>query len=301
MREPTTQSWRWPERERPAAGHRQHGVRSRRWRGARGAGAVGSRRLLLGVAALLSAFVPASASAQLPLIEGLFRNVTDVGFHVGRSGLGGRGGELDPGRYGLSSFGIELLFEVGAVTRARPLARPDSVQLRWTEMVVVRSGGSADTTYTYVVAPVPRSEVERIWVYELAIGYGQLSGFRLVDSDFELLGSARELPGITFYLSHEATGGYLGLRSGLLQTHALQVVGSDGAVIGGSAQAFQVGALAGFSTELLTVFPFIEAGWLHRRLPSVEWRAGVLPAGVPRELDLSGWQIGAGIQVPLRR
>lgn len=245
--------------------------------------------------------LPSPAAAQLAVAEALFRNVTDVGFYFGRAGLAGPSGQLDFGSGGLSNFGIEMLFGIGATTRPIPRpARADTVTLRWTEMQVVRSGERVDTIYHYDVSR-PASTFEPIWSFELAVGYGQLAGFRLVESDFELLGSARELPAITFYASHEATGLYLGVRSGLLQTNALQVVASDGTTIGGSAQAFQIGGLLGIALEFATIHPFIEGGWQHRSLPSVEWRTTQLPPGVPRSIDLSGWQALVGVQVPMRR
>jgi hypothetical protein len=259
------------------------------------------RRRTTLVTLLAALLVPTAAQAQLSMAEALFRNVTDVGFYFGRAGLAREAGNLSVGRAGLSNFGIELLFELGSTTR--PLPRPaaaDTVARVWTGMQVVRSGERVDTIYTYVIAPAPRP-TERLWSYELAIGYGQLAGFSLAGSEFELLGSARELPALTFYASHERTGAYFGIRSGLLQTSALQVVATDGSVISGTAQAFQVGVLAGMAFELATVHPFVEAGWQHRLLPSVEWRAPQLPAGVPRSLDLSGWQLLAGVQIPLRR
>jgi hypothetical protein len=239
-------------------------------------------------------------------VEGLFERVTDISFYASR-------GELRPASEsvhapgGLRGFGVELLFQVGAVTRPAGVAggngdaAGDSVVLAWTERRVTRNGAGTDTVDLYQVREPPAPELEELWTFELAIGYGQLSGFSARDPDVELKGSVRELPAVTVYADHVATGAYFGLRSGLIETHALRLYADDGgSLVEGSAQAFQLGAAVGWAPEVKNVFPFLEVAWNARSFPSIEWDTDVLPPAAPRDLRLSGWAVSVGLQVPLQ-
>ncbi|HSJ15984.1 MAG TPA: hypothetical protein VK939_16370 [Longimicrobiales bacterium] len=256
------------------------------------------RRLLPGTCALML-LLPAPAAAQLGLVESLFRNVTDISFYGSRVGMMPRSETLRAGEHGVYGFGVELLFEVGSVSRALPREPGDTATLRLVDVQVQRSGGRADTTYNY--QPVAaRARTEQLWSFELGVGYGQLTGFELRDSDAEIRGAVRELPAISFYASHEATGAYAGIRTGLLQTHALQVIEADGTVTSGNGQSFQLGAALGYAADVGGIFPFVELGWMLRHFPGIDWKTTALPPEVPRELRLSGWQLQAGIQVGLK-
>lgn len=206
--------------------------------------------------------LPTPAAAQLGLVEGLFRNVTDLGVYGGVGGLLPARDGLATGHWGLYTFGLELLFAVGPA--------------------------AADS------APPPT------WEVEVAVGYSQLAGLALDRPGLELVGALRELPSVSLYAAHTASGRYVGLRSGLLQTNALQVFTDEGDVIPGSAQSFQIGAVAGQFLDLGRVFPFVEAGWMLRHFPGIEWKTTSLPAGVPRRLTLSGWQVLTGVQVAVK-
>jgi hypothetical protein len=66
---------------------------------------------------------------------------------------------------------------------------------------------------------------------------------------------------------------------------------------------FQVGPLAGLAFEPINGFNvFVEAAYLWRYFPSVEWAAvgGVVPQSLPRRLNFSGHIIEAGVQLELR-
>jgi hypothetical protein len=256
------------------------------------------RRLLLatGVLALL---LPRPAAAQLGMVESLFRNVTDISFYTSRVGFMPRSDQVRTGDYGMYGFGVELLFEVGSVNRPLPDAPRDTTSLRLVDVRVERSGGSADTTWHF--EPVRHSApTEQIWSLELGVGYGQFTGFELRAEGAELYGTVRELPSIGFYASHVATGVYAGVRTGLLKTHALQVVDDAGTVYSGSAEAFQLGTALGYAHDFNGVFPFLELGWMLRSFPGISWDADTLPDVVPRELRLTGWQLQAGVQVGLK-
>lgn len=209
---------------------------------------------------------PAPLQAQLGLVEGLFRNVTDIGFYAGRGGFLPASSALETGQYGLYNFGVELLFQVAA---------PE--------------------------APEEGAEVPpEAFTFELAVGYGQIAGFRSTNEAVDLRASLRELPAIAFYATHESSGFYLGMRTGLLQTNALQAYTDQGQSFSGTAQSFQLGAAVGKAVPVSGTFAFVEGGWMLRHFPSIEWRAGELPDAIPRSLRLSGWQVLAGLQVPIR-
>jgi hypothetical protein len=248
--------------------------------------------------ALLLATAP-PAHAQFGLVESLFDRVTDISFYASRGELAPRA-ETVRAADGLRGFGVELLFQVGAVTR-RPEAAPpaDSAALAWRERTITRNGTTTDTVDRYEVNEPEDEALEEVWTFELAIGYGQLTGFQSAEPELDLRGSVRELPAVTIYGSHAASALYFGLRTGLIETHALRLYDGDGNVAQGSGQAFQLGAALGWAPELLNVFPFLEAAWTARSFPSIEWEGDVIPPGAPRDLRLSGWALSAGLQVPL--
>jgi hypothetical protein len=246
----------------------------------------------------------APGAAQLGAIEALLRNVTDVSFYAGSGVLFPKPDLLDESEHGLSAYGVELLFEIGAVRRARPSnspPSPDSVTLVWTGMEVRRSDGRADTVYTYQPRPVARSVAyDTAWTFELGVGYGQTAGFEAADPDTELRGSVRDLPAVTAYASYETIGAYFGMRTGFMRTQALQVSTPDGTTWRGSAEAFLLGAVLGQAFEISGITAFVEAGYMIRHFPSVQWDGPApLPAIVKRDLRLSGFVASIGIQFGL--
>ena len=218
-------------------------------------------------ATLLGLGLATPGHAQLGMVESLFRNVTDVGFYVGRGNFLPVSHSLETGDYGLYNFGVELLFAV--VPTEEPAEGEEE---------------GPDPTFTY----------------ELGVGYGQIAGFYSKVEGLDLRAAVRELPAISFYVSHEPTGVYAGMRTGLLQTHALQGYMDDGRAFSGNAQSFQLGAALGYALPVGGTYAFLEGGWMLRHFPSIEWRGSDLPAELPRSLRLSGWQLLVGLQVPIR-
>lgn len=262
-------------------------------------------RGLVGALVLLVLVPPAGAEAQLGAVEAFARRVSDLSFYVSGGTLAGASSELDKGFFDVSSFGVELLFEVAEIARPIPGAarpqRPDSVRRIWTGMEIVRSGDRVDTIYRYEIEPVPPPPPpsETVWTLEMGIGYGQLQGFELEDPALDLSVAVRDLPAVSLYITYEPWGNYFGLRTGFMKTRALQVVDGEGSVYSGEADAFLFGGLAGYAFAADALWLFVETSYLVRAFPSVEWRgAGPLPSGIPRELDVSGWSLGVGIQFP---
>jgi hypothetical protein len=54
--------------------------------------------------------------------------------------------------------------------------------------------------------------------------------------------------------------------------------------------------LVGYAVEILGFNLFAEGGYSLRHFPSVLWSGGALPPGIPKDLNLSGWFLGGGIQ-----
>ena len=263
---------------------------------------------LIGLAVSLSVAWPAPAVAQFGAIESLARRVSDLGFYYSRGGIVPRGSGLERSAFGMSSFGVELLFEVAeipsAAARERQRSAEPSVRQVLTEVEVhEHPDGTADTIRRYeVVRRTPGLRPDDIlWTLEVGIGYGQVQGLELRDPSLDLNATIRTLPAVSLYLSYEPLGTYLGIRTGFLRTHAMQVVDADGTIYDGSAEAFMMGGLLGYAFALDPTWLFIEAGYTARSFPSVEWSApGGLPPGIPRELDTSGWGITVGIQFPVQ-
>jgi hypothetical protein len=249
------------------------------------------------------ALLPRPAHAQLGIYEALARRFSDVSFFASTGGIHPRAATLADTR--LNAFGIEVLLEIGGVSRpvGDPPARGDSVALVWTGMQVVVGEESTDTIRTYEVRPVTvRRRTEPVWTFELGLGYGQLTGFRLADPEYDMRGAVRDLPSVSLYAVYDPIGAYFGVRSGFMRFQGLQVFDSEGRVYAGEAESFMAGVALGGFLEILSLSLFAEAAYSWREFPSIRWTAsGPLPAGVPRHMALNGWSVGGGIQFSVGR
>jgi hypothetical protein len=171
---------------------------------------------------------PASAHAQVGIFDALARRFSDVSFFVNSGGLAPASPQVRADR--LTSFGIEVLLNIGEITRPTgPAVRGDSAVLSWTGMQVVRRASGVDTINTYTVRPgVSRQPSEVVWSLELGLGYGQTAGFESRDPTLDLKGAVRDLPSAALYASYVPTATYVGLRSGLMKLQALQIYDETG-------------------------------------------------------------------------
>jgi len=260
-----------------------------------------TRPVLAGIAAaLLLVALPRPAAAQFGVYDALARRFSDVSFYMHTGGLSPRPPELQGDR--LSAYGIEVLLEIGAVTRPVGPPRPpaDTVLLSWTEMRVTTGVQGTDTVYMYQVRPTAAVQATApIWLFELGVGYGQLTGFSSIHQGIDLRGAVRELPTVSLYATYEPSGSYLGLRSGFIRFQGLQAWDPEGRAYSGEAESFLAGAALGQTASMLGITLFIEAGYSLRPFPSIRWTGTPLPVGVPRGLDLHGWTLGGGIQFSL--
>lgn len=270
--------------------------RQKRPLGRRAAGLVAT--ILTGV--LPTLLTPQASRAQLGAIEAFARKVTDVSFYVNTGDLHPSSPELETGRFGLAAYGLELLFSIGEVERPIPGAQApvgDTVRIQWTQTTVTRHGDHVDTTNVYEVSEVRRrAPSETIWLFEMGLGYGQVVGFRGAGPETDLRGTIRDLPSVSFYASYEPLGAYFGLRSGFMRVQGLQFYDESGQSISGKAESFLGSLLAGYAVEVLGFNLFLESGYALRHFPSVEWSGGSPSTGLPKDLNLSGWFMGTGIQ-----
>lgn len=294
-------------------------------------------RLRILLAAVSLAFVPISpAGAQLG-IESLLKNVTDIGIFGGYVTFLPRDTEIDAVGNNYSILGFELSFAVGALscdakmvsrgngppqTRHRYLMRSDSVRRCIESRLTLNgktptsnAGLSAGDTSKSLLHVKPARDTS--WLFEFALGYSQISGFRSKDPKLELRGSVREAPMISVYATHEhpipwtPLSFYLGLRSGLLQLQNVRIymdtaVASGGnatssVVYTGAAGAFLAGVAAGFVADIGPTSWFVEGAYSWRNFPSVEWTgpAKLLPKNLPQRLNVSGLNLTVGIQIPI--
>jgi hypothetical protein len=266
--------------------------------------AVRSGRYLVGAvfAALSLSLVPGVASAQLGIYDALARRFSDVSFFANSGGLYPTTQEVRTDR--ITSFGIEVLLEIGSVSRPtgpRP-ERTDTVRVTWREMQVVTTQAGVDTINTYSVERVtPQQPTRDVWVFEMGLGYGQLAGFDARQPGIDLRGTVRDLPALALYANYEPTGTFFGVRSGLMRFQGLQAFDAEGRSFVGEAENFSAGLVLGEAIEIAGISFFVEGAYTFRHFPSIRWTGAQLPDGVPRAINLSGWTVGGGIQFAVGR
>lgn len=267
--------------------------------------AVSPARVALALLATL--LTPGAAAAQFGPIEALASRVSDLSFYYGAGGVSAGGGAIEPNPWGVTAFGVELLFEVARIPSAAARERraaSSTEDRRVLQRIEVReTEGRADTVYHYDVVRVAPAygDDDIVWTLEVGIGYGQMEGFQLRDPELQMNAMLRSLPAVTLYLSYEPIGSYLGIRTGMMRTESLQVMVADGTVYRGRGEAFQMGGLVGHALDVGPAYFFVEGGYTLRTFPSVEWTSpGPLPRNIPRRMDVSGWTVVGGVQFPVR-
>jgi hypothetical protein len=266
---------------------------------------------------------PGTGMAQLPILEGLFKNVSDANLYgtlawfVDRpEALAGRLDNGEPKSGPMLGLGFEVSFDIGEFSSRKrdstPAARPtrDTVEIR-----LPQPDGSL-----LIYKPHPKDIVEdkadNRWLAELAIGYSELRHFESARAGVALLGTLRELPSVSLYFNHlpagwphkNRFGWYLGFRTGLAHLHGFRgYVGDpeDGvpdSIYSGGGTAFQFGALAGLVVHFGPLNLFLEPAYTRRRFSSIEWGgiSGTISDALPRSLDMSTWGLSTGAQISIR-
>lgn len=222
------------------------------------------------IAAMLATGIARPTVAQLGFLEGLFKNVEDVELGIVTARLLGET-PLDP--RGLRGFMVEVSFGAPVPGRAGASGQPRSA---------------------------PTFEVE------LALGYGQLTGFGTAAATYQLTGTVEELPSIVAYLAYRPDGAispYLGVRTGLARLHGFRAyAGDERQLHTATGSTYLLGGSLGVAVGGEAIMVFVEGSLVYRQFPSVEWSAvaNAVPAELPRVLPFSTAGLSAGIQVALK-
>jgi hypothetical protein len=269
--------------------------------------------------AMLSA---SDVRAQFDIIERAVSKVEGISIYYLYGSLGSNAVGLTtsgtPGvtrRRGLDGFGVELSISLGAI----PGSREPTAESCEVERLEIGDSDTVDVytetrtvddrrTTTSVVRTKPRAAFCKppdLASLRLAVGYSQLRGFGATDPSVDLKGAIAESPAVALYAAFrpEATvSPYVGLRAGRADMHGLRGYDASNTIYDGVSNTLQAGVAAGVSVTFMQVFELvIEPSYLIRRFASVEWRTvsgssnGMLPPQLPRDLDMSGWQIAIGI------
>jgi hypothetical protein len=147
---------------------------------------------------------------------------------------------------------------------------------------------------------------ERLFDFDLGIGYGQMDGLRS-DGPFELHGSVRELPSVSAYATARLSdwlGIYGGVRTGIITLQDAQLYVIDDAstaLFTLSSTSFEFGAPLGIDLKAAgDIHLTVEAAYMRRIFNSLSYDPSTgFPAGFPRSLNLSGLSWSVGVQFPL--
>lgn len=153
----------------------------------------------------------------------------------------------------------------------------------------------------------PPEAEERLFDFDLGIGYGQMDGL-VADGDFDLHGSVRELPSISAYVTaslHDRIGIYGGVRTGVITLADAQLYVPDGttsSVYTLSSTSFEFGAPLGLDLRVAgALHVTAEVEYMRRIFNSLTTDPSTgFPSGFPRTLNLSGLGWSLGLQLPLR-
>ena len=236
-------------------------------------------------ACALLATLPRGASAQIGLMEGLFRNLDNVGGFWTYAGFLPRSTVMTAGdprapqkQSGLQGPGLAFTFHMGSAGRERRGRRPE--------------GERPDT------APA--------WRFEMALAYSHITGFRSREPSFDLRGSIRELPRLAWFAeSHpeRRLSPYFGLHMGLVSLQSVAIYDSVGTYYPISGSTWEVGASVGTALNFMAgnegFAIFLEPGYTLRNVASFDWggqNSKVIPTRYPRSLRFTGWEIAAGVE-----
>jgi hypothetical protein len=235
--------------------------------------------------------IPSTMAAQLPILEGLFKKVTDVNLFYTIAWFSKRPTALAGGRDGadantgtLTGLGFEVSFDIGEFSPRNAAAHPKRP-----------------------------ADLDPRWQAELALGYTEVRGFESARPDLDVRGAVRELPAVSLYFSHLPAGAddessfrhYLGVRTGLAQLQGLRAYVRDSTLVdsiyNGGGTTFQFGILTGLVYTVGPAHVFVEPAYTHRPFSGVEWSgiSGQISDLVPRSLDMSTWSLAMGVQIEI--
>jgi hypothetical protein len=258
---------------------------------------------------LLSSF-PSQLLGQIGILEGLFKNITDINAYGLVGSFTNRpdelAGSLDRGAArssGLSGIGIETSFFMGGLgplADKRDTIPPiDTLEIRSTRV------DSVETKEVLVYKRKPQPKDYR-WKMELGLGYTELRGFVSTVDSVDIRGAIRELPAVSLYVTYNRNSPfsfYGGLRTGLVQLQGfrafVQKAGTTDETYSATGTTFQLGLVGGLIGDTGPVTIFVEPGYTHRRFPSLDWSNinGSVDDRLARSLDMSTFTIAIGAQI----
>jgi len=227
--------------------------------------------------------LPPRLHAQVGLIEGIFRNLDNVGGFWVYAGflpkskvLTGSSPNSSPRQSGMQGPGFAFTFHMGSAGR-------DS-----------RTGPAAKE----------RSDTAPGWRFQLALAYSHITGFRSQDHSFDLRGSIRELPRLAWFAQYHPErrlSPYFGVHMGLVNLQSVAIYDTTGAYYPVSGSTWEVGGSVGmalnFKAGSEAFALFLEPGYTLRNVVSLDWGGQkIIPARFPRSLRFTGWEIAAGAE-----
>ncbi|HVF38491.1 MAG TPA: hypothetical protein VM939_01235 [Gemmatimonadaceae bacterium] len=194
-------------------------------------------------------------------------------------------------------------FERGALAQDAPCADTTVARVSRTRLPAARGRPARDSLIVEEIEIDEFSWEEPLLTFELAVGFSQSGAFvsRRQDSDIRL--AVREAPFVSLYVNYEPglppfrnrLSGYFGARSGVVSLVGARVYnGESSSEFDG--ETFQVGPVGGMVFEVKGFNFFVEGAYMFRDMKTLEWEGDIVPAGLPRRLNLTGPSLAVGVQ-----
>ena len=247
--------------------------------------------------------LPRGLRAQLSMVEHIFNNLDDAGAFWVYQGFSPTSSTLTAGtpggrpkQSGLQGLGFGFTFHLSDIPTCRH--RPHQEETR-----SVPASESPQVDHS-----CPKEDSIPTWRFELALIYSQVSGFHSRDPSFDLRGSIQELPRLSWFVLYGPGrwfSPYFGVHVGLLQMQNVAIIDSTGAYYPLGGNTYEVGVAVGgallvkVGSEALQAF--VEPGYTMRSFTSLAWngQTKTIPARFPRGLRFTGWEVAAGLEVPV--
>jgi hypothetical protein len=233
----------------------------------------------------LLAVLPQRLEAQIGLLEGIFRNLDNVGgfwVYAGflpNSKVLTAGSPGEPAKQsGMQGPGLAFTFHMGSAGREPRRA------------AVKREPADSGPA----------------WRFELALAYSHITGFHSQTPGLDLRGSIRELPRLAWFAMwrpEHRLSPYFGVHMGVMTLQSVAIYDSTGAYYPISGSTWEVGVSVGtalnFEAGSESFALFIAPGYTLRNVAGLDWggqNSKTIPARFPRSLRFTGWEIAAGIE-----
>jgi len=249
--------------------------------------------------------VPRCLSAQVGFLEGLFKNLDDIGAFWVYQGFLPHSNTLNAGRgskqSGIQGPGLGFTFHMADAPpyRCRRRMRPRDMQPE-------PDSEARDSMRALRADRCVRQDSIAAWRFEAALIYSQVSGFHSQNTTYDLRFSVRELPRLALFALWQPGrrfSPYFGVHLGLLQLQSAAVFDSTGAYYPFGGNSYEVGFAVGGAVLLWAgseaVQLFVEPGYTVRSFSNLDWggTTKTVPGRFPHSLSLSGWEVAVGLEV----